>query len=302
MALDVRLKKSDRIYQPGETVSGLVVVQSEKGSSLAHSGITLRVEGKVQLQLSPKSVGLLEAFYSSLKPIDVLAYTIEVAPSGKLPPGVSELPFEFVLDPVKGQRLFETYHGVYVNIQYIIECDVPRPRLAKNLRKTLEFIVEMPSAKKGKSKERIPFEIAPDSLQNVGKKLQDSIAKFRVTGHLSSAVCDITEPFTGEIVVEESEAEVESIDLQLTRVETCGTGEAGMNAKEATEIQSLQLVHGNPCRGMAVPIYMVFPRLFTCPTVTVRTFKVQFEINIIIQFCDGYQITENFPIQLVRNP
>jgi hypothetical protein len=52
--------------------------------------------------------------------------------------------------------------------------------------------------------------------------------------------------------------------------------------------------------GLPIPIYMIFPRLFTCPTVTVRTFKIQFEVNLIVQFCDGYQITENFPIQIYR--
>ena len=71
-------------------------------------------------------------------------------------------------------------------------------------------------------------------------------------------------------------------------------------ATKGLQIQSLQLVHGDPCRGLPIPIYMIFPRLFTCPTVTVRTFKIQFEVNLIVQFCDGYQITENFPIQIYR--
>merc|ERR1711865_810674 len=121
-----------------------------------------------------------------------------------------------------------------------------------------------------------------------GKKLQESIASFKIYGFLDSGHFDITDCFCGTIVVEKSEAEIESIDMQLTRVETCGSSEAGgQSAKEATEIQSLQLVHGDPCRGMPIPIYMIFPRLFTCPTVTVRTFKIQFEVNLIVQFADG---------------
>lgn len=135
----------------------------------------------------------------------------------------------------------------------------------------------------------------------MGKKLQESIAAFKIYGYLDSSAFRITDCFSGTIVVEESQAEIESIDMQLTRVESCGSSEAGGQcAKEATEIQSLQLVHGDPCRGLPIPIYMIFPRLFTCPTVTVRTFKIQFEVNLIVQFCDGYQITENFPIQIYR--
>ena len=47
---------------------------------------------------------------------------------------------------------------------------------------------------------------------------------------------------------------------------------------------------------------MVFPRLFTCPTVVSEDFKVEFEVNLIVIFGDGYMITENFPITLVRGP
>ena len=46
-------------------LSGVVVVTSK--SDVAHQGITLTVDGSVNLQLSSKSVGLFEAFYNSLK-------------------------------------------------------------------------------------------------------------------------------------------------------------------------------------------------------------------------------------------
>jgi len=52
-----------------ETVSGEVVIESK--GSLSHQGIQLVMEGNTTLQLSAKSVGLFEAFYSSLKPIQV---------------------------------------------------------------------------------------------------------------------------------------------------------------------------------------------------------------------------------------
>ena len=47
---------------------------------------------------------------------------------------------------------------------------------------------------------------------------------------------------------------------------------------------------------------MVFPRLFTCPTVSTRTFKVDFEVNLVILFSDGHLLTENFPLALKRGP
>ena len=43
-----------------------------------------RQDGSVSLQLSAKSVGLFEAFYSNLKPIQLVHYEVEVQKSGKL--------------------------------------------------------------------------------------------------------------------------------------------------------------------------------------------------------------------------
>ena len=50
---------------PQDLVAGVVVVQSK--GDLQHQGITLTMEGMVNLQLSAKSVGVFEAFYNSIK-------------------------------------------------------------------------------------------------------------------------------------------------------------------------------------------------------------------------------------------
>ena len=51
-------------------------------------------------------------------------------------------------------------------------------------------------------------------------------------------------------------------------------------AREATEIQNIQIADGPVCHGWSIPVYMIFPRLFTCPTVSTRNFKVDFEVNL----------------------
>ena len=58
------------------------MVQSR--GELSHNGITLSMEGSVNLQLSAKSVGVFEAFYNSLKPIQLVNYSLEIAKPGKL--------------------------------------------------------------------------------------------------------------------------------------------------------------------------------------------------------------------------
>lgn len=292
-ALDIRLKKVSKIYHEGENVAGFVVIQSK--NDVKHDGITLSIEGSVVLQLSAKNVGIFEAFYNSVKPIQLLNYSFEVSKPGKLPPGKTEIPFEFPLRPKGSKVLYETYHGVFVNIQYLLKCDMKRPLLNKDLQKVSEFIVEYKEGDKAMPKP-INFNITPESLQNVKEK--SKIPRFAVIGKLDSTVCCINQPFTGELIVERCEVPIKSIELQLVRVETCGCAEG--YAKDATEIQNIQIGEGDVNHGIAIPIYMVFPRLFTCPTLVTTNFKVEFEVNIVIIFHDDHLINENFPIRLTR--
>lgn len=295
MSLDIRLKRVDKAYKPGDIVSGCIVV-STKGA-LSHSGITLLMEGSVQLQLSAKSVGLFEAFYNSIKPIQLLSYSVTISEGGKLPDGTTELPFEFPLEPLQGQQLYDTYHGVFVNIQYNLRCDMKRGILAKDMQKSLEFIVEVPTPKSAPGSV-VSFTLTPESLENVKKTSRKNIPNFKLSGSLATAVCDLSESFTGEVCLTESDAIIKSVELQLVRVETCGCADG--YAKEATEIQNIQMADGDICRNYVIPIYMVFPRLFTCATVAARTFKIEFEINLVVMLEDGHLITENFPVKLVR--
>lgn len=266
-------------------------------SDIKHDGITLTIEGTVNLQLSPKNVGIFEAFYNSVKPIQLVSCTLEIAGPGKMPAGRTEVPFEAILQPKPNRTLYETYHGVFINIQYTLRCDLKRSFLTKDLQKVAEFIVESKIPHGKITVNPIQFSITPESLQNVRDRAR--IPRFLVTGMLDSTVCCITKPFTGELVVEHCEVDIKSIELQLVRVETCGCAEG--YARDATEIQNIQIGEGNVVRGLPIPIYMIFPRLFTCPTLSTSNFKVEFEVNIVVIFQNDHLITENFPITLIRS-
>ncbi|KAG9263648.1 Down syndrome critical region protein 3 [Astyanax mexicanus] len=292
--LDIRLKRANKVYHEAEVLAGVVVITSKE--AVQHQGISLTMEGLVNLQLSSKSVGVFEAFYNSVKPIQLINSNIEVAKPGKVPGGKTEIPFEFPLQ-VKGNKvLYETYHGVFVNIQYTLRCDMRRPLLAKDLSKTCEFMLHCQPQKSKVQPSPVDFTISPETLQNV--KERNSLAKFLVRGHLDATNCVITQPLTGELVVESSEVAIKSIELQLVRVETCGCAEG--YARDATEIQNIQIAEGDVCHGLPIPIYMVFPRLFTCPTLETTNFKVEFEMNVVIVLHDDHLITENFPLKLCR--
>eukprot|EP01125_Pyxidicula_operculata_P002969 TRINITY_DN1299_c0_g1_i1.p1 TRINITY_DN1299_c0_g1~~TRINITY_DN1299_c0_g1_i1.p1 ORF type:complete len:293 (-),score=58.96 TRINITY_DN1299_c0_g1_i1:55-933(-) len=292
MSLEINLDRIDRIYRPGDKVRGTLAITTKGG--FAHSGISVQITGTVTLQLSAKSVGLFEAFYNSLKPITMIDYTLEIEKSGNLKNGTTEVPFEFDLKPLEGLELYETYHGVYVNISYGLKAEIIRKYLGKNLLRTIEFIVEKPSEPKPTPQPE-SFVITPDSLDASIKK---NGPNFSLTGKIESLKCRLGDPLQGSVTLEKCEEPIKCIELQLVRVETCGCSDGF--AKEATEIQNIQIVDGDLPRGLTVPIYMVFPRLFTCPTVTARTFKVEFEVNVVLMFPDGRLVSKKFPLIVTR--
>ncbi|XP_031832065.1 vacuolar protein sorting-associated protein 26C isoform X1 [Nomia melanderi] len=323
ISIDIKLKRASKIYHEGEIVAGVILLKTN--SDVKHDGIFLSMDGSVNLQLSSKNFGIFEAFYNSVKPIQLVQYTLDAAPSGKIPSGKTEIPFELPLKPRGTKSLYETYHGVFVNIQYLIRCDIKRNFLAKDVSKTLEFIVEdkVPSKMEREPSKVETFKIMPELLQNARDRT--NVPRFCISGKLNTLYCKISEPLTGEVVIEHCEAVIKSIELQLVRVETCGCAEG--YSRDATEIQNIQIGEGNPCTNLPIPIYMIFPRLFTCPTLSTSNFKVgkiayfyfacinqlyfciclyklyfvtEFEVNLIIVFEDDYLVTENFPIILSR--
>ncbi|XP_005748385.1 vacuolar protein sorting-associated protein 26C [Pundamilia nyererei] len=293
VTLDIRLKRANKVYLEGETVAGVILLVCKE--ALQHHGISLSMEGVVNLQLSSKSVGVFEAFYNSVKPIQLISSNIEVAKAGKIPGGKTEIPFEFPLHTKGNKVLYETYHGVFVNIQYTLRCDMKRSLLAKDLSRSCEFIVHCQPQKSKVIPTPVNFTITPDTLQSREK---NSLPKFLIRGHLDATNCVISLPLTGEVVVENSDVPIKSIELQLVRVETCGCAEG--YARDATEIQNIQIAEGDVCHSLAIPIYMIFPRLFTCPTLETTNFKVEFEVNVVVVLHDDHLITENFPLKLCR--
>uniref|UniRef100_A0A3Q3B8Z1 VPS26 endosomal protein sorting factor C n=1 Tax=Kryptolebias marmoratus TaxID=37003 RepID=A0A3Q3B8Z1_KRYMA len=229
-------------------------------------------------------------------PIPLISSSIEVAKAGKIPGGKTEMPFEFPLHTKGNKVLYETYHGVFVNIQYTLRCDLKRSLLAKDLSRSCEFIVHSLPQKAKIVPAPVNFTVSPDTLQNTRER--SSLPKFLIRGHLDATNCMISQPLTGEVVVEKSDVPIKSMELQLVRVETCGCAEG--YARDATEIQNIQIAEGDVCHGLSIPIYMIFPRLFTCPTLETTNFKVEFEINIVVVLQDDHLITENFPLKLCR--
>lgn len=291
---EIKLNRFDRVYRPGDSVSGHILLNS--ASSFSHNGVQLDLEGTIGLQLSAKSVGLFEAFYSSMKPVTIIAKSETLSKGAKCDKGQTKLEFAFELVPDTG-KLNETYHGVYINIQYTLAVHLKMGMMTQDVKKSIEFIVEIPE-KSALPAKPAKLNITPASVERMHSGL--SIPDFRVCGAIDNLNCDLRKPMTGEIIVDKCTTGLSSIDLQLIRIETCGCAEG--IAREATEIQSVQIASGDVCQGeqWVLPIHMFFPRLFTCPTMSSRSFKIEFEVNVVVKLADGHVIAENFPLNLCR--
>lgn len=68
--------------------------------------------------------------------------TLEIARPGRFPSGVTEIPFEAPVRPLLNKVLYESYHGVFINIQYLIKAVMKRNFLSKDIHKMLEFVIE----------------------------------------------------------------------------------------------------------------------------------------------------------------
>lgn len=297
VALEIRLKKANKTYHEGDVLRGSVVINSSSEEKI--EGLSITLEGFIAMQVSNKNTGVFDAFINTVnKPITLLNQTVEVLPSGtKVVAGLNEFDFEFLLKSKSGDQLFETYHGVFVSITYFIRCELKRKFLAKDCQAKVQFFIQNKPQSVEAKLVPVHFSISPETLQKTSKE-KISIPRFLITGSLDTTTCCLSKPFNGFITIHHSEIPIKSIEVQLVRVETCGCAEG--YSKDATEIQNLQIADGNCCPKIQIPIYMTFPRLFTCPSLSTRNFKINFEVNICIIFRDDYLITENFPLTLFR--
>eukprot|EP00343_Euplotes_focardii_P006409 CAMPEP_0205812700 /NCGR_PEP_ID=MMETSP0205-20121125/17236_1 /ASSEMBLY_ACC=CAM_ASM_000278 /TAXON_ID=36767 /ORGANISM="Euplotes focardii, Strain TN1" /LENGTH=222 /DNA_ID=CAMNT_0053093805 /DNA_START=112 /DNA_END=776 /DNA_ORIENTATION=+ len=201
----------------------------------------------------------------------------EISPSGFVE-SKKEIPFEYTLEAnIPGEELVETYVGVDFSIIY--EITIIFLKGSKVIQEKENFYVAVKGQGidpvLGKKDDPLDFTIDPSSLD--GSSIT-SVPKFLFEGRIHSSNCCINEPFDGTITVKESELEIKSLEVQLVRVETF---EGKTNA---TEVQNIQVADGDVIRNLDIPLYMLFPIVYSSPTKIHSLFKIEFQINVIVIF------------------
>ncbi|KAM1378057.1 hypothetical protein ACFX2F_039570 [Malus domestica] len=284
MSIELKLSRINRVYRPTELIEGKIVVKSS--SSISHYGIRLAVNGSVNMQVCGGSAGVIESLVGVAKPISIVNKIIEVRPSGKIASGTSEIPFSInIKQPGEKnlEKFYETFHGGNINIQYLLTVDISRGYLHKSLSTTMEFIVESDKAdllEQPVSPEMVLFYLTQDTQRHpLLPELKSG--GFRVIGKMSTQ-CSLSDPIVGELTVEASAVPISSIDLHLLCVESILLGERIVT--EQSLVQTTQIADGDVCRNMTMPIYVILPRLLTCPTVLAGPFSIEFKVAVVVTF------------------
>ena len=197
-----------------DTMTAYAVLTISSKDAFSYPAININVVGQVDLKLesAPKD---------NIPPRTIMDEVVELRPAGKFAKQtVEEIPFSFPLAGSDGKILLETYHGVYVNIMYVVSIVLERGKLKRKLDKEVEFIVEVPVRRKDQEDLGAEFCITPETCDNVEKVSISSLPKFKITGRMHHKTCLINLPFTGEVKVELAETPIESIELQLVRCES----------------------------------------------------------------------------------
>lgn len=207
------------------------------------------------------------------------------------------LPFSFKLESSTSNPLVDSYVGVDFSIVYKVNVSLKKKGEAKPMNATSKFDCRVPgggvSQELGRRNKPQDFAVTPDLLA-VDPKSGAKVPRFNFCGQIASVNCCFDEPFDGHLILKESEIMIKSIEIQLVRVETF---EGKTNA---TEIQNIQVADGNVLPNLEIPLYMLFPNSYSCATYIHSDFKIEFHVNLIVIFHNGYQLTENFPIRIFR--
>ena len=63
---------------------------------------------------------------------------------------------------------------------------------------------------------------------------------------------------------------------------------------------SIQVCEGDVLHGVDIPLELMMPRYFTCPSTDIAIFTLDFQVSVSIAFSNGFLLTETLDLTLVR--
>ncbi|KAF5226582.1 hypothetical protein ECC02_000083 [Trypanosoma cruzi] len=301
--LTVQLDRVGGTYFAGEEVTGCVVVNYATSSSFVD--INLTVLGVVAIQFPYGENASVFRRVGNIKPLKVMSLQIPLFRRGtQIPAGKTEVPFTFEIRASHPDvPLVQTYTGVHVTCNYTIVA-ISTGIMSSDVSEVVPIYVIVPGQGQPpphvlKEDTGVRFELNEESLEVLCDRPTPSDRvnpNFLLEGCFDRYYNDIDIPLSGWIVVRRCSAKILSIELQMQRVEQAAT--PGKIVREVTELQTIQIADGNVLRNLEIPIYMIFPRWYTCPSLKTPNIRVVFDANVLVKLQGRQLLRKVVPIHL----
>ena len=291
MEVTLSLDDFNKTYLVPDSITGNVLIINKEKQ-------TLQINLKITL-IGFYTFKNLKSNPPSAKNKIFLEKSIQVPTSGYLLKGANNTyPFKFPLIPDENTKFYETYHGVSVSISYDILAEVSTTQKFNSKKTRININVPGSGINKNFNKNYVPYEFSM-TPQTIEKKEipEKDMPNFLIDVHINTINCDINSPFNGYIIIRNCSLPIKSIELQFLRWEKV----ISIGNIESSEIQNLQIGDGDVNKDIEIPLFMLFPRIFCCPTLTNEEAEIKFEMNVIVVLTNGMIILENFPVNLYRN-
>ncbi|TIA87759.1 hypothetical protein E3P99_02981 [Wallemia hederae] len=237
------------IYYDGENVSGQVSVRVKDGKKITHEGI------KVEF------VGTIELFHDKSNHHDFLALSQELAGAGDLR---SSQTFDFNFKNV--EKAYESYHGINVNLKYLIRVTLSR-RMNEVVREKELYI----------HSHRMPPEINDVIKMEVG--IEDCL---HIEFEYSKSKYHLKDVIVGKIFFLLVRIKIKHMELSIIKRESTGSGHNQYN--ESDTITKYEIMDGAPVRGETIPIRLFLGGFELTPTFrdVNKKFSVRYYLNLVL--------------------
>ncbi len=295
MELQIILENFNKTYSVGDSITGTIQIKNRRNDLKYNLIIYLQGTYILSNRKSQPPTKIKKTF---------LQKDLKIISEGTLEKSnnPSSIYFKFPLIPESNDNYYESYHGVVISIIYELSCNLQVINSNENYNsEKVKININVPGMgiNSNFGCKLVPYYFNLNNKNMENNQLQNkSLPDFNIECFINNINCNFDKPFDGYIIIHNCNVEIKSIELQFLRHEEAEI--SGSKINETTEIQNLQIGDGDVNKNVEIPLFMIFPKTFSCASIDTPIFKLSFEINVMIVLVNGIIITDNFPVNIWR--
>jgi vacuolar protein sorting-associated protein 26 len=258
------------VFASGDALSGEVVVTPPPGRKVEHGGIRVELLGQMELYGDRGSSS------------DFLSLARELEPPGEITEA-SHLPFDFGVPELQ----YESYLGINAKVRYLLRVTVTK-QYQSNVVRSFRFLVHNPS-----------FEPELNRSIKMDVGIEDCL---HIEFEYEKSAFHLTDVVVGRIYFILTRIKIKTMELEIRRRETTGSGANTMNESET--IAKYEVMDGSPVRGEIIPVRLHLAPYELTPTHNNvnNKFSVRYNLNLVLVDEEDRRYFKQQEILLYRAP